>query len=73
MRKSPGFDVGHWLIQPNKCPSVCATYISESFRACEWQRNPIDHTVLSLKKSRKSAGFFRCLSVFFKQIYRKVI
>ena len=73
MRKSPGFDEGHWLIRLKRCPRICATCISESFRACERQRNPIDHTVLSLEKFRRCAEEIRCMSAFFEQIYCKVI
>ena len=50
MRKSPGFDEGHWPLLLNECPWFCATCIGETFRSCMMQRSQKNHTVLSLEK-----------------------
>lgn len=39
MRKSPGFDEGHWPLLLNECPWFCATCIGETFRSCMMQRS----------------------------------
>lgn len=54
MRKSPGFDEGHWPLLLNECPWFCATCIGETFRSCMMQRSQKNHTVLSLGKFFKS-------------------
>ena len=40
MRKSPGFDVGHWLKYTSRCPRFCAACISETIRSCAVQPKP---------------------------------
>jgi len=64
MRKSPGFDEGHWLFLPNGCPRFCATCISESFRSCWMQLKPKNHTVLSRGKSVREVKKFAACRIF---------
>lgn len=73
MRKSPGFDEGHWLKMPNSCPRFCAACIGESFRSCWMQRKPKNHTVLSLQKFFSRRTKIVCFRLLLRADILKVI
>ena len=77
MRKSPGFDEGCWLNSLIGDPRFCATYISETIRACLMQQKTKNHTVLSLKRfwkaEEKSQSFPEIFGRHIESDLRKVM